>query len=471
MNPLINIGFWVGMNSRLIGAFASRGMLHIALPIVFTLLGAQTRAQCDAHSSLSNAQTEILRKSATEFDSLTHETDVDIAAATSDDNLVSRMRVTLSHAQTIVQSAKSAFRAQRLWDERGTKEFFESLQTRFQEKSQFQTSPAELYAKSTKKDLRAAASAFEHVASDRCFMMRVKITSDPPKANIEGRPMSLGFLFGSTPTTMDIPWQVWTIHIKKAGYADDDLTFDPFNDPRRVVNIILKPQDRPLVHNNTRKEPVVLSSAQSESFAKNAKAFELLREHAQSILDARAKDSEALHLILRQTLTQATDDVVRAQALFLQTAEPSQVDAAKAFFGTILDHHAAASHDLESTAGTDGGRQFRFIQVAQHSNGSDSAELVIRTLSLTAAAFDAVSKDEALTLHVQVISYPPLALIDYHLKGDAYQPYPDPTTATITLNWGVWYFRVTMAGYQTEEKQFDPYSDTNRAVVFSLQRK
>ena len=86
-------------------------------------------------------------------------------------------------------------------------------------------------------------------------------------------------------------------------------------------------------------------------------------------------------------------------------------------------------------------------------------------------AFARAAQGQPLTFDLEVVSAPEGADISYMRKGDAAYASDGKKTSVMLRNIvrAIWYFRVELPGYRTQEKSFDPYRETNNVLTFHLE--
>jgi hypothetical protein len=97
-------------------------------------------------------------------------------------------------------------------------------------------------------------------------------------------------------------------------------------------------------------------------------------------------------------------------------------------------------------------------------------ERAFRLFEYNFLAYKAVAASQSLTFNLAVTSAPRKeASVYFRRKGEDYQKYSNNTDTTIpNLIYAVWYVRVELPGYESEEKQHDPYREPNHALYFDL---
>jgi hypothetical protein len=202
-------------------------------------------------------------------------------------------------------------------------------------------------------------------------------------------------------------------------------------------------------------EPAKISRAQAEIFQKHADQTRTLRTEASQSFVCTQTGTLAAGPAL---LSKARDIVLDAQTAFAKTGPSNlQVSASSKLFSGLLTRNNEARMSLaDLTAGNCGD-----LRTASRGSIYDQER-----------AFAAVSRQESMTFDLKVSSDPAGATITYRRAGDkGYQTHNGRTETTIeNLDWAIWFIKLDAAGYVSDERAFNPYTERIPSLHVQLDR-
>ena len=160
--------------------------------------------------------------------------------------------------------------------------------------------------------------------------------------------------------------------------------------------------------------------------------------------------------LLSETLFDGEQEVRNTQYSFQKLASSDrQLQASQIFFGDILTRYSA---NRERTRAVDAN--------SYHAVRDET----LRLLDYNYAAYTTVATQESLTFDLGVNSSPRNAAVSFRRQGDVeYRPESSVTDTEIkNLVYAIWFVRVELDGYLTQEKQHDASRDAHHVVSFDL---
>ena len=161
---------------------------------------------------------------------------------------------------------------------------------------------------------------------------------------------------------------------------------------------------------------------------------------------------------LSRGISTATELVNRTKMAFQKLSTGDQQNqATQIFFGSIQDRYRQLSSDAER------------LQFADYGRVRDR---VLGTFEGNVAIYRIVAKSKSMSFDLNVESKPQEAAISYKRTGDPYKYHAKPTNSVVeNLVYAVWRIRVQLSGYQDDEKDYDPWTQSDRTIRFELKRK
>jgi hypothetical protein len=99
-------------------------------------------------------------------------------------------------------------------------------------------------------------------------------------------------------------------------------------------------------------------------------------------------------------------------------------------------------------------------------------QAALRPFEQNELAYKIVADTESLVFDLNVTSTPAGAAVCYHRRGDPCRPNPDATnTVTKSLPYALWLVQFQKAGYNTEEREHDPFRDPNHVINVELRQQ
>jgi len=201
---------------------------------------------------------------------------------------------------------------------------------------------------------------------------------------------------------------------------------------------------------------VKISQAQAELLTTEARSLADRTTKARQQLTALERDPsfKAQTQLLSASVSAEKNAVSRVGSRFQQlAATPDQRSAGAVFFDDFVNRYARAASQV-----TD-------LQPARYAAGRDST---LRVLDDNYKAYTLVAASSTMTFDLDVGSTPAGAAVSFRRIGDPYQNHPDQTQTTIkNLVYALWTIRAEKNG-KTQEKDHDPYRETNHVVHFDF---
>jgi hypothetical protein len=186
--------------------------------------------------------------------------------------------------------------------------------------------------------------------------------------------------------------------------------------------------------------------------------------------------------ILRQSVQSALDSLSKTETSFraLENSNPRPAAASsQAFFDDIRISYNEVLNMLRNQARLEMEPPLQLVvlrkQIAQNRPSATPypplAQVAFRAFEQNELAYNVVADTQSLTFNLEVGSTPAGAMVLYHRRGDPYQHNPDPTNTVIkALPYAIWIVQVQLAGYQTEEREHDPFREPNHVIHVDLKK-
>lgn len=221
---------------------------------------------------------------------------------------------------------------------------------------------------------------------------------------------------------------------------------------------------------------VTINASQSQLLRNQAA---LLQERIQGLKSAilnyaRANRSEDVPALLQRNLRDAMLGLATTESEFFEfTTVGDQKQNGEVFFSDLRASYEEALIDLDkSSVGAQIGQHIVLVS-GQKPDGTTSGPLLaaaLRPLEQNELAYNVVATAGSLTFDLEVTSNPPGAALSYHRRGDAWQINSNPTNSTIhSLPYAIWIVKVEKPGYKTEEREHDPFRESNHVITVELQ--
>lgn len=179
--------------------------------------------------------------------------------------------------------------------------------------------------------------------------------------------------------------------------------------------------------------------------------------------------------LLKQNLVDAMESLSATKSEFIQLASAGdQNREAEVFFDDLRTSYQDAIVEVTRTTASSGNPQ-EFLLIASKAPYEGGADPLVaealRPLEQNELAYNLVATTGSLTFDLEVDSNPPGASVSYHRRGDAWQPNPNPTNSTLhSLPYAIWIVKFEKPGYKTEEREHDPFRESNHVVSVELER-
>jgi hypothetical protein len=99
-------------------------------------------------------------------------------------------------------------------------------------------------------------------------------------------------------------------------------------------------------------------------------------------------------------------------------------------------------------------------------------QAALRPFEQNELAYKIVADTESLAFDLNVNSNPAGAAVCFHRRGDSCRPNPDATNTVIkSLPYALWLVQFQKAGYNTEEREHDPFRDPNHVINVELRQQ
>jgi hypothetical protein len=164
------------------------------------------------------------------------------------------------------------------------------------------------------------------------------------------------------------------------------------------------------------------------------------------------------------------------EATFSALAAPeTQPDpAASIFFTDLRVSYLEAKAQVRNQGDATASLSLVSLSVRQDSGEHSSqhptpAQAVFRVFEQNELAYRTVADTGSLTFDLEVSTTPQGATISYRRRGDAYHQHPNQTNSVIKgLPYAIWTVRVQEPGYQDEEREHDPFRESNHVINVQL---
>jgi len=252
-------------------------------------------------------------------------------------------------------------------------------------------------------------------------------------------------------------WTVDHVVLKQEGKSI------PLNSRPMVLHVVANPDLR----FPTAAEAALTSSQTDLLRGEAARLKERIQALRPTIAQAEpSQKAEGLTGVLRSNLKEEIRavDLTEAQYLKILTGTGWTFQAAQDFFADIRKNYYDALASIEKP----GGAAKPDSSSPQPAN-NPLIQAFFQPFEHNRLAYETVVKAGTLVFDLTVKSTPPGATVFYSRRGD--QPRQNPTLANSTIRslpFAIWNVKFEKAGYQAEQRQYDPFHDSKRAVTVEL---
>ncbi|MFY9559003.1 MAG: hypothetical protein WAQ52_02095 [Terriglobales bacterium] len=182
---------------------------------------------------------------------------------------------------------------------------------------------------------------------------------------------------------------------------------------------------------------------------------------------------KGLSSLLQRGLVDSINALKETQAEFGKlTTDKEQIPNAQIFFDDLYrTYDAAISHLGRFTAATAGGGHLMRISGTEKVGAEPLLSLALRPMEQNELAYNVVADQSSLIFDLEVDSTPAGATVSYSRKGDNHPTQSgSPTRSTIhSLTLAIWTVHFEKPGYKPEEREHDPFRESNHFVHVDLQ--
>ncbi len=155
----------------------------------------------------------------------------------------------------------------------------------------------------------------------------------------------------------------------------------------------------------------------------------------------------------------------------LTTSSGKDAGATGVFFDDLRLSYRDAQSTLRGEAAARKAAGGRLILAAQKTDYPPAAYAVLRSFEQNELAYTVVADAQSLVINLDVRSVPAGATVCYHRRNDPCHPHPDQTNSTIpALPYAIWVVHFEKPGYRPEDREHDPFRESNHVVVVELKK-
>lgn len=197
------------------------------------------------------------------------------------------------------------------------------------------------------------------------------------------------------------------------------------------------------------EEPVAISAEQASLLKDEAAQLQLRTDAATTQLADRPFAPETVRALVVKEQSVLAD----VQSRFLKSATAPQRSAGTVYFGDLGRRYARLAGQIS-----------QFPEARWDALRSNTFDV----MSVHYKAYTLVSASGLLTFDLLIASSQPGAGVSYRRAGGAYEKHPDGTNTTIVnLPYALWTVRAELKG-AIQEKDHDPYRESNHVVHFDF---
>jgi hypothetical protein len=229
------------------------------------------------------------------------------------------------------------------------------------------------------------------------------------------------------------------------------------------------------------------TSAQIEISLSQAQLLRSEAMHVQSqIQEVKAKlvgldnlDAEVAN-ILSKNISQSLDSLASTESTFIRLgSEDAQKKTAEIFFDDLRKSYQDALAETrrdKDRVWTHGSLNRVSLQSVPHAADTDARYSLLALAGLRAfeqneLAYNVVADTRSLTFDLDVRSNPSDARVSYRRRGDTFTVNGDPTDTVIKkLPYAIWIVRFEKRGFKTQDREHDPFRESNHIVIVNLNR-
>jgi len=175
--------------------------------------------------------------------------------------------------------------------------------------------------------------------------------------------------------------------------------------------------------------------------------------------------------ILQKDLTEALQALERTEQSFVELGgNDSVLEAGKVFFADLKASYRQVIKDVAVT--TIQRNDTAFVKTGFVDQPYPLlAQGPLRVLEQNELAYSLVASKEDLTFNLEVGSVPAGATVFYRRRGDSERQNNKPTNSTIaSLPYAIWLVRFHLDGYKDEEREHDPFRESNHVLNVELHK-
>lgn len=212
----------------------------------------------------------------------------------------------------------------------------------------------------------------------------------------------------------------------------------------------------------TFEHPVKINREQVMLFTRRAQEVRELTRKTTLQLSATEKERNFSEFkdTLRRSVSVASNAVKMTSSVFTElSTNEEQKQAARVFFGDLTNLYTDVSEKIST------------LQPSDPSGYTTLRDATLWVLDHNALAYEVVARTELETFDLDVKSFPQDAVVSYRRRGDNYRVDDQTDTTLRNLACAIWIIRVHKDGFQDQEKEHDPFRNSNHVVFFQLKRK
>ena len=260
---------------------------------------------------------------------------------------------------------------------------------------------------------------------------------------------------------------IWTVtHIYFAeGNTSVDLRFKPISFRVRPRTDLIFPTSAEVVVNLNQKQLLRREAGRLQERIQQLKAT--VSEYSNE------KKQGAVAPLVRQKLVDSVDALMSTEREFSKlTTGTGQESAAQIFFDDLRRSYESVIERIQTRVTAFGGAAtVRLVSQAKEAGIEALLALALRPMEQNELAYNIVADGGALAFDLEVDSTPEGAAVSYYRRGDPPRANPDQTRAVIPkLPYAIWIIRFEKPGYKTEEREHDPFRESNHVVHIDLQK-
>jgi hypothetical protein len=185
------------------------------------------------------------------------------------------------------------------------------------------------------------------------------------------------------------------------------------------------------------------------------------------------KSDSKLTSLLRENIGKAIQALNDTEQQYRSLDSSSKQEDSKVFFDDLRTNYRQADTELKAQDIEPHSRNLLLVASPQRKAETAVypvvAQAVLRAFEHNELAYITVADAQSLTFDLEVASFPTGAAVSFRRRGDDFKKSSSPTNSTIkALIFAVWIIRFEKDGFRPVDREFDPWTEHNRAITVEL---